>query len=233
MAARSGSNLKLPKLRQESLADRAYQELKRIILSGRLTPGTHLAEVELAEALSISRTPVREALALLRRDGLVESLPSGGNVVRVLPPEEVRELFLLREALERLAIREFIRLKGDPDDLEKLLDRQERALDKTDVEQFLDADEEFHLSICRQANLPQAAQLLASLREKMRQAGLRAVLQEGRMRTVIGEHRAILDALRARRSEGALKALAEHLTATRKAFKSQMGTEELEPVSSS
>lgn len=216
--------LGLPQLKQESLAQRAYQELKSSILSGQIRSGAHLSEVELADALDISRTPVREALALLRRDGLVESTPGGSSVVRTLTSDEVRELFLIREALERLAVQEHTKTvrPGAIKRLQELVDEQSNAARKENVEQFLVADEEFHLTIARAAQLELAAELLSSLREKMRQAGLRAILQRGRMEQVIVEHRAILEGLERGDEEEATGALMAHLTETRGAFESQM-----------
>ena len=221
MVAKGNGELALPRLRQESLASRAYQELKAAILRGELEPGAALGEVELAGLLGISRTPVREALAQLRNDGLVESTSTGGNVVRVLGRDEVRELFLLREALEALAVREFVGGGSrDVSPLEAILDGQRAAAKKRDVEAFLAADEEFHVTLCREANLPQVAALLASLRERMRQAGLRAVTRPDRMATVLGEHEAILRAVRGGRADRAEKAVLAHLRATKAAFES-------------
>src|SRR5205085_3889040 len=100
------------------------------------------------------------------------------NVVRTLRPEEVRELFLLREALECLAAREFVgRPAADRAALREFVDAQWAAEKKGDVDAFLSADERFHLEVCRQAAMPEAAALLSSLREKMRQAGLGEVAQ--------------------------------------------------------
>ncbi len=216
----TSGNGALSPVRRASLAVRAYEELKRAILSGELAPDSPLAEVELAEALGISRTPVREALAHLRRDGLVEAIHGGGNVVRRLDAEEVRELFLVREALESLAVREHAALTHSVEELQtlrKLIHAQRSAMNDDDVERFLDADEEFHLTICRQARLDHVAELLVSLRNKMRQAGLGAVTQRNRMQHVLREHTAILRALKARRPD-AVAAMTAHLSATRKAF---------------
>ncbi|HZQ27992.1 MAG TPA: GntR family transcriptional regulator [Acidimicrobiales bacterium] len=219
MAVSNSGELALPRLRQESLASRAYGELKQAILRGELQPGAALAEVELAAALGISRTPVREALALLRRDGLVEAVPGGGNVVRMLRAEEVRELFLLREALEALAVREFVGgAKKDTDVLDGLLHRQRTAHTRRDVDAFLAADEEFHVTVSRLAGLPQVAELLVSLRERMRQAGLKAVTRPDRMAQVVAEHEAIVRAVRSGRADRAEKAVIAHLRATRAAL---------------
>jgi DNA-binding GntR family transcriptional regulator len=218
------SKLGLPQLKQESLAQRAYQELKNSILSGKFPPGSQMAEVELAEAMAISRTPVREALAMLRSDGLVEGGAGGTSVVKTLASAEVHELFLIREALERLAVDEHIKTADEASikELEGFLEQQREAVERNNVEGFLLADEEFHLSIARSAGLGQAAALLASLREKMRQAGLRAVLQKGRMELVLEEHAAIIEALRQRNADKAATALLKHLGKTRKAFESEM-----------
>lgn len=215
------SPIELPRLRQESLAQQAYTELKASILAGRLGPGAPLPEVELAQALGISRTPVREALALLRSEGLVELTPNG-NIVRILRPDEARELFLLRGALERLAVAEFVATHGKDADtgrIDALIQRQREAMRSEDVEEFLTADEEFHLAICHEAGLPQVGEILASLREKVRQAGLEALASKGRMKRVIAEHEAIVDGLRTGNAKGATTALGEHLDATGEALR--------------
>jgi DNA-binding GntR family transcriptional regulator len=212
---------RLPNIQQASLAQRAYAELKQAILDGDMAPGAALAEVELADALGISRTPVREALALLRRDGLVDAVPGGGNVVHTLTAHEVRELFLLREAVESLAVRELAASHRRPeavDAIQRVLDDQQQAYRRRDVAAFLDADERFHVAICQEAGLPQAAGMLVALRDKMRQAGLAAVTQPRRMPVVLREHQAIVEALRGRPRSQAVAALVRHLGATRDAL---------------
>lgn len=84
-------------------SDRAYETLRREILQWRLAPGTVLGEVEQANRLGISRTPLREALSRLAADGLVETQTGRGLVVAAVSPDAVRALFELREALETAA----------------------------------------------------------------------------------------------------------------------------------
>ncbi|MGQ0433297.1 MAG: GntR family transcriptional regulator [Microthrixaceae bacterium] len=207
-------------VQQPTLGERAYAELKTAILDGSLVSGAVLGEVELAEAMGISRTPVREALTMLRRDGLVDRRPGGSNVVHMLTGQEVRELFLLRDALESLSVRELVasdRRTEAVSQLQRILQDQRDALNRGAVSDFLDADELFHLTICHEAGLPQVSKMLTALRDKMRQAGLGAVARTERMPLVIEEHVAIVDAVRRGSRSEAAGAVSRHLTATRDA----------------
>lgn len=95
-------------------SDRAYERLRGDILDWRLEPGTVLAEVEQAERLGVSRTPVREALARLLADGLVESQGARGLVVSAASVDDVVALFEVREALEGQAAA-LAALRRDPE----------------------------------------------------------------------------------------------------------------------
>ena len=85
------------------LGNQAYQKLKRIILGRQISPGEKLNESELAQGLGISRTPVREAINRLEKEGLVEIIPQRGAFVVQFSAKDVLELFLIRENLEGLA----------------------------------------------------------------------------------------------------------------------------------
>lgn len=88
-----------------SLRQLAYESLKADILVGDLAPGTPISEAERAEALGISRTPVREAMQQLAQEGLIEVFPKRGTFVARLSARDVRESFELREAVETFAAR--------------------------------------------------------------------------------------------------------------------------------
>lgn len=88
-----------------TLRSSVYQTLRDGILNGRFKPGEALSEAELARALGVSRTPVREAIQALSSDGLVEVLPKRATLVSRLSPGEVRESFELREAIESASAR--------------------------------------------------------------------------------------------------------------------------------
>jgi DNA-binding GntR family transcriptional regulator len=90
---------------RRSLRDRAYHAIRAAILEGDLRPGSAISEAERAENLGVSRTPIREALQLLAREGLVEVFPKRGTLVARLSARDVRESFELREAIEAAAAR--------------------------------------------------------------------------------------------------------------------------------
>jgi DNA-binding GntR family transcriptional regulator len=94
-----------PLVRSISLRDQVYERMRESIRAGRIRPGDRLQEISLAEALGVSRTPVREALALLAKDGLAR-LDGRGFVVTALTPKDIDDIFELRRLLEPAAIRD-------------------------------------------------------------------------------------------------------------------------------
>ncbi len=93
-----------PRLNPPSLVQLAAEELRRLILSGDLRPGERLIEERLTERLGISRPPLREAMRLLQREGLILTAPRRGATVTRLSESDVLEILTLRSALERLAV---------------------------------------------------------------------------------------------------------------------------------
>src|SRR5215208_6955510 len=89
----------------QDLATHAYEQVREAILQGEFAPGAPLFEVHLASQMGMSRTPVREALKVLARDGFVQAVPSRGYIVPRRSMDDLRELFELRESLEGTAAR--------------------------------------------------------------------------------------------------------------------------------
>src|ERR1044072_5073449 len=89
--------------RDRNQSDYAYQQVRAMIMSGELPPGTRLKEADLAERLEISRTPVREALKRLINERLVSRDDLGGGAVHVPTPRDLDDIYLIREVLEGLA----------------------------------------------------------------------------------------------------------------------------------
>jgi DNA-binding GntR family transcriptional regulator len=140
----------LVSLDRSTLRERALEALRAAITSGQYRPGDHLGEVELGKHLGVSRGTVREALRHLQQEGLVTAGNRGMLRVNSVSPQEVRELFRVRAALEGLAVAEIIALP-DRDAAVATLRKALLELDDSDGDfaAKLEADLGFHLLMCR------------------------------------------------------------------------------------
>ncbi|MGA8297577.1 MAG: GntR family transcriptional regulator [Acidimicrobiales bacterium] len=207
--------------RAETLARQAYAAIRSSIWSGVIAANSFYSEVQLAGALKISRTPVREALIQLAREGLVEIVPQRGFRLRSISEKERREAFELRDLVEqyvvgRLAIEATDEMVAK---LRAILDRQAKALDKPE---FLDIDEEFHLAMPEALSLERTRQILLTLRGIIWLSGLDALATPARSAGVLEEHRAVVDAIAARDPQKAQQAIHHHISATQRATTERM-----------
>ncbi|WP_237182458.1 GntR family transcriptional regulator [Roseomonas marmotae] len=172
-----------------------HAAIRAEITSLRLPPGTQLQEVALGHRFGVSRTPVREALQRLLRDGLVERFGRFYRVIR-LTGEEVREFCELREALECMAVTLAVRREpGCAADLEALIRAQRAALARGDLDAFNDLDGAFHLRIGHAAGNRALLRQLETLHDKaclVRGMEQRRPYWSGR---VAEEHGRIVDAI--------------------------------------
>lgn len=133
-----------------SRVDAAYGQIRRRILDNVWPPGHRALEQEVALELGMSRTPVREALAQLQNEGLVEVIPRHG--MRVLPasPTDMREIYEILTALECMAAELLARRKPADAQLRPLMDASaamDRALKVDDLDTWAEADERFHAQL--------------------------------------------------------------------------------------
>lgn len=199
--------------KRSSLGERAYEYVRDEILRGNLTVGSVVAEGAVADSLGVSKTPVRQALQLLRREGLLEVGPRRQMIVRALSAEQRQEILDVRIALESLAVqRACERLTvEDVDYLHLMLRQQRRAVIAGAEEQFIELDEEFHLQIARAAGLPTVERFLRQLRGFVRIIRLGSTRSPGYLFAVWEEHSAIVEALETRKPGQAVKTLRAHL----------------------
>ncbi|GAA1579275.1 GntR family transcriptional regulator [Kribbella sancticallisti] len=174
----------------------AYEELRHWILNGPLEPHEVVRDVEIAELLGVSRTPVREALIRLGQEGLVEASASRMTRVAGLPLDRAPHLFQVGATLDAMAA-ELAAPKMTEADLQ-LMESLHESLGQTTAPERLSAlDEEFHLVYYRRAGNPVLIELLESIDEQLRRIerhswGYRRIQKEAHE-----EHRTLLDALRA------------------------------------
>lgn len=139
--------MSLHRVERSLLRDRAYRMLRDAIVTGELAPGATIRDAELAERVGLSRTPVREALARLADDGLVETKPHSWTRVRPLDLREVRDAIIVVRAMHELAVRLAVPLMTERHhDLMRAANRRfAGALEASDVEAAVAADDALHV----------------------------------------------------------------------------------------
>lgn len=132
--------------KQATLADRAYEYIKKMIITGELKPGQELPEEKLAHELGISRTPLREALKRLAIDALIELRKPKPAVVAAFTSQDIIEIIELRRLLEIKGFENLADLEQRPaiDELTNNIKRQLQAVQEQKVVEFMDLDQEFH-----------------------------------------------------------------------------------------
>lgn len=197
-----------------ALADRVFTQLRSDILHARLRPGDALSENSLADSMSVSRTPVREAVQRLVREGLVQVLPQRGSYVARLSMQRIRDALFVREAVEGQIVRRILDAPPNAQALQSLdacIERQAAALTNQDIEAVLRADETFHRCLLDSCGLGGVWPVVAQARDMHQRTRAIAVpeLQSGQR--ALADHRAIVAALRARDPVRASRAMQQHL----------------------
>ncbi len=196
-----------------SLEKLAYDAIKEAILAFRLKPGESLVESELATQLHISKTPVRDALLSLEKEGLVVKVPYKGASVSEVNQQIMNEIFEIRSVLEGLAARQAAPLM-EASHLQlasSLVDQHEQALLRGDIDDASRLNRQFHELIVRQAPNQWLKQILSNLDEHLKRYRTLSNFQVGRLGKSIDEHRMILTALCEGQAEQAEDAMRAHL----------------------
>jgi DNA-binding GntR family transcriptional regulator len=187
------------KLPFRSEKERIYSELRKEILSFEINPRELLVEGFVAKRFGVSKAPVREALAILQRDGLIEALPRKGYMVTPVTFQDVRELFELRAVLEGSAA-ELAAGKITDQSLDYLANLQPRS---STIKEFLDYNLEFHSIIARESQNARLARLIQQTIDEMGRA-IAAAYE-------FGEHDDLIEALRSRDPARARIAMVTHI----------------------
>jgi DNA-binding GntR family transcriptional regulator len=196
-----------------SLVDAAYAQIRQRILDNVWPPGHRALEQEVALALGMSRTPVREALMRLRNEGLVEVIPRHG--VRVLPvsPTDMREIYEILTALECLAAELLARRKPSDAELKPLVDASkamDKALKADDLDAWAAADERFHAHFIELAGNRQLQATVLNYWDRAHRARLFTLRLRPKPVNSTKEHRQMVERLRAGDADGAVAVTRAH-----------------------
>ncbi|MCX4833837.1 GntR family transcriptional regulator [Streptomyces sp. NBC_00006] len=196
------------------LADRAYEELKGAVLANRLRPGDALSVPALAAQLSISRSPVREAVQRLIHDGLATHVPHKGAVVATVDVEDVRQLYVVREVMEGLAARLATeRLDASRvAELRDLLERHEREVGTgVDERTHIEMDMAYHRMIREVADNPHLTAALDTIQGRAHLALHQLWRGQEAPRLAVAEHRRIFEAMTSGDPDAADLAARDHI----------------------
>lgn len=203
--------------RQGSLKERAYDTLKRVILTGELRAGSQVIEAELSRMLNISRTPIRESILQLTHEGLLRVVPYKGIFVAEMSLNDMKDLLQLRFWLERFAVQEAASLVTEADlkDLASFVDQQDEAFRQGDMYQFMELDRQFHRRIAEVVGNARLLRILDNLRDQLVACGLRGLRKHERIGEVLMEHRQVIRGLGLRDAGAAMSAMDQHLLRVR------------------
>jgi DNA-binding GntR family transcriptional regulator len=200
-------------LRRVTIAQQAYQFLRREIIDGRLAPRSPLSEQELSAQMGVSRTPVREALMKLADEGLVDIYPQFGTFVAPIKLSEVFDSQFVRESLECAAIDRAVERLTDAQatTLQGMIEAQRRHQRAGDRPAFFDADERMHAYLMEVAGHPSVWHTVENAKAQMDRVRHLSIRSPIKMPAVIDEHSAIIDRVVRRDRDGAIDALRAHL----------------------
>lgn len=201
----------------ESRGEAAYLRLKDAIQSGELKPGQRIREVEMAERLTMSRTPVREALRRLEADGLLTFAPYRGMVISELDHQAVMELYQMREVLEGTAAGLAARHASEAEvaALKDIIEADPGP--DGDPGRLATHNRRFHGAIYRSAHNRYLLKTLNVLGDAMALLGMTTLSLTGRSGTALEEHQEIVDAIEARDPDRAEAAARAHIRAAQRA----------------
>src|SRR5688572_26122775 len=144
----------LSQIRPLNLREQVVQQIRTAIIEGRIKPNDHITEANLTEQLGVSRTPVREALILLEREGLVIAAPNRACFVRAFSKQDIGEVFSMRTTLENFAGQLIIDdlQVADFDHLYDAIEKQRIAIEREDFKQVRSIDMGFHQYLVTKSN---------------------------------------------------------------------------------
>ncbi len=196
-----------------TIREKVYGYVRERILSGEIAPGERLVEMKIASEVGTSRTPIREAFHSLEREGLIDSIPRVGYVVRSIREEEVEEICAIRLVIEALAVRWALQKahKKLVKDLKKNMIRAEQLLEKEQYSDFVEIDAAFHEVIARCSGSDRLLELAQTLRRHMLRYRAKSIFSEDTVVKAIAGHKAILAAIEDGDPDAVEEAIKVHL----------------------
>ena len=195
------------------LREVVYETLREAIRTGALPPGERLMEIQLAEEMGVSRTPVREAIRKLELERFVVMLPRRGTYVANLSLKDINEVFEIRAALDGLAAglaAERI-TEEELELMERLLVEIAEHIEQRNNQKIVEADEAFHDILYRASRNERLVGIIYNLREQFTRFRSVSINYPGRLQNTLEEHRQLVEAIARREPDMAQQKAREHI----------------------
>ena len=202
----------------KTIRRRIYEHLREQLLNGERAPSEHLIEAKIAKEIGTSRTPVREALHSLELEGLIESIPRVGYVVKPISEQEVEEICEIRMAIEGIAVRWAMEKAHDKlvEELRKNISIAEEKLSAGNAKAFVDLDAQFHEIIARHSGSQRLLELAQTLRRHMLRYRIQSIYSVDNVLRAIEGHKGIQRAIKKQNLEEVNKAIRYHMEQSKK-----------------
>ena len=217
------SREKLSPIRLEGyqpLRDMVFDVLMSAIMQGQLSPGERLLEVQLADEMGVSRTPVREAIRRLELEGFVVMVPRKGAYVAGLSINDVEEVYEIRTVLETLAVR-LAAQRMQPADYAQLDDLSEKmraTWQEGNVDNWVSLDASFHELLYKFSRNERLVAMMNNIMEQLSRYRIISLANVEVRHNSLSEHQELIEALKRRDSEAAATAVAMHIENTKQSL---------------
>ena len=195
----------------------AYETLKNAIITGEIPAGVRIVETEYANKLHISRTPLREALRKLERDGLVEYVIRRGVVVRAFTIEDVEEIYTIRNVLEMLTLPAIIQ-NATPKDIQSMrekLKQMDRLMEDNQIERLSAVARAFHDQLTAISGLKRILRVIQGQDEYIHRFSALSIAKDTRRGDAHQEHYRIVEMIENRDLEGLKAVMSKHIEASK------------------
>ncbi|MDO4483547.1 MAG: GntR family transcriptional regulator [Clostridia bacterium] len=208
------SNLQFqPMMESRPIRDIAYEVLKHAIVTGEIPAGERIVETDYAEKLHISRTPLREALRKLERDGLVEYMLRRGVIVRAFTVEDVEEIYTIRNSLEMLTLPAVIENATAEDiaDLRARLKEMDEMIEAGDIDTLSPITRAFHRALIEISGKHRILRVIETQDEYINRFSAMAIRQEEHLRAAQQEHYRLVELIEQKDLQGLETMLRDHI----------------------
>lgn len=208
----NGTQLTSP-VESKPIREIAYETLKHAIITGEIPAGSRIVETEYADRLHISRTPLREALRKLERDGLVEYVLRRGVVVRAFTIEDVEEIYTIRNALELLTPAAIV-AKATPEDIRSLrekLHRMDELVVNSDIEGLSPLARAFHAQLTAISGMTRILRVIESQDEYITRFSALSIAAEDRRPAAHQEHYKLVECVESRDAQALENLMRKHI----------------------